>query len=108
MVKSGKKLDKVRELAEVDNGVKDRGRENRGVQRGGGEEDAHGMHGSEGREASNRRRGRQPVVRLPTPSVYFHITSVKHRDHESQRDAEREEMNTLMCYMLTPQPDTSC
>lgn len=57
----------------------------------------------------NRHRGQQPVVWLPTPSVYFHITSIDHREREREpvREMEREKMDVLMCLMLTPRPDMS-
>lgn len=37
--------------------------------------------------------GQQPVVWLSTPSVYFHITSVMHREQESDREAENGHVN---------------
>lgn len=51
--------------------------------------------------------GQQPVVCLPTPSVYFHITSINCREQKTKREMEREKMNTLMRLVLTPCPDMS-
>lgn len=39
----------------------------------------------------------QAVVWVPTPSVYFHITSINHRGEEPVREIEREKIDTLMC-----------
>lgn len=60
-------------------------------------------------EPRNRHRGQQPVVWLPTPSVYFHITSIDRgeREREPVREMERGKMDVLMCLMLTPRPDMS-
>lgn len=49
----------------------------------------------------------QAVVWLPTPSVYFHITSINHRGEGPVREMERKKIDTLMCLMLTLRPDTS-
>lgn len=68
----------------------------------------HRKRGGQGHGANREETDeQQAVVWLPTPSVYFHITSINHSGKEPVREMEREKIDPLMCLVLTPRPETS-